>query len=108
LIGDKKWDDPSVTEESLKSKILNDALTKADYELWFDGGTSCNSPKKGYGQAYGSYAIIDLSIGKEIARCERIQFKHGSNNYAEAEACRWGLEGLVNIPFIRPSIKLRI
>jgi ribonuclease HI len=43
----------------------------------FDGGTSCNKPRKGYGNGYGSYQINDGEI-------ERLRFGVPmSNNVAE-------------------------
>lgn len=48
--------------------------------IHFDGGTSCNIPRLGYGEGYGSFRIND-GIEDEIVRV-----KHGenhSNNSAE-------------------------
>lgn len=48
-----------------------------DHVIEFDGGTSCNDPKKGYGDGYGSYQID----GGEI---KRVKFGKGhSGNSAE-------------------------
>lgn len=48
-----------------------------DHVIWFDGGTTCNIPSKGFGFGYGSYKIGDNEI-------IRLKFEEGhSNNSAE-------------------------
>lgn len=33
------------------------SVTKDQIAIYFDGGTSCNVPRRGYGKGYGSYRI---------------------------------------------------
>jgi ribonuclease HI len=66
----------------------------------FDGGTSCNSPKKGFGNGYGSYQID----GGEIVR---VEFGKGhSNNSAEIRTLVAALKALADIPCDLPRIAL--
>lgn len=42
--------------------IYDELVEQVDHVIEFDGGTSCNNPKKGYGEGYGSYKIDDNEI----------------------------------------------
>lgn len=53
--------------------------------MQFDGGTSCNIPRLGYGKGYGSFRIDN----QEIVRCE---FENMSANAAEINTLASGLE----------------
>lgn len=60
-------------------KIASGSMPSADFVIEFDGGTSCNIPRKGFGIGYGSFQINDLPI-------ERVKFTEGySANAAELE-----------------------
>lgn len=60
-------------------KISSGKEPLSDFKIEFDGGTSCNIPRKGFGIGYGSFKINDLPI-------ERVKFTEGySANAAELE-----------------------
>jgi len=60
-------------------KISSGEMPLSDFVIEFDGGTSCNIPRKGFGIGYGSFKINDLEI-------QRLQFDKGySANAAELE-----------------------
>ena len=60
-------------------KISSGEMPLSDFVIEFDGGTSCNIPRKGFGVGYGSFQINDLEI-------QRLQFDTGySANAAEIE-----------------------
>lgn len=62
---------------------------KFDRIIEFDGGTSCNNPKQGYGKGYGSYQIAELNI-------VRVEFGMGhSCNSAEILTMNAALNGLI-------------
>lgn len=70
--------------EVLTSRVPEGALT-----ITFDGGTSCNQPKKGFGMGYGSYQIE----GRPIV--SRIKFGMGhSCNSAEIRTLEAALADL--------------
>lgn len=60
-----------------QAQVIPQDLSKFDYVIEFDGGTSCNIPAIGYGEGYGSYKINDEEI-------KRVKFGVGhSNNSSE-------------------------
>lgn len=60
-------------------KISSGEMPLSDFVIEFDGGTSCNIPRKGFGIGYGSFKINDLEI-------QRLKFDKGySANAAELE-----------------------
>jgi ribonuclease HI len=60
-------------------------------KIVFDGGTSCNNPKQGFGKGYGSYQINGDPV------VSRIQFGMGhSCNSAEIRTLHAAIEAVVN------------
>jgi ribonuclease HI len=72
-------------------KQQNSTAKKSTYVIEFDGGTSCNNPKKGYGEGYGSYQVSRDGIKYPIVR---LTYGMGfSSNAAEIRTAGEAIEG---------------
>lgn len=71
-------------------EIQTGNIPEHDFIIEFDGGTSCNIPRKGFGIGYGSYKINDFEI-------VMVKFEEGySSNAAEIETMYRALLDLSN------------
>lgn len=78
------------SSKNLSRLILNfQEKIKSGFHVLTDGGTSCNSPSRGFGTTYGSVKIWNQ--GEMIHYDGKIKFQKGSNNVAEVSIILYSL-----------------
>ena len=89
----------SIIEEIYR---IREAKAEAlEFHLWFDGGSTCNVPKWGYGEGYGSYTT---GLPDKLEKVVRVKF--GKGHSANSAEIRTMVEGMNAIANAHPDVLL--